>query len=85
VTLDHFVMVRIHARQLVPNQGLTPFTERAQISVLAIFSYSRIEFRPVQVEVVHDYRVLGEAADGREMGGAGLKEKWRVSEEKPSK
>jgi hypothetical protein len=28
--------------------------------------------------------VLGEAASGREMGGAGLKEKWGVSEEKPS-
>ena len=27
---------------------------------------------------------LGEAADGREMGGAGLKKKWGVSEEKPS-
>jgi hypothetical protein len=29
-------------------------------------------------------RVLGEAADGRGMGGAGLKEKWGGSEEKPS-
>jgi hypothetical protein len=29
-------------------------------------------------------RVLGKAAIGREMGGAGLKEKWRGSEEKPS-
>src|SRR6267154_4168026 len=29
-------------------------------------------------------RVLGEAAVGREMGGAGLKEKWGGSEEKPS-
>ena len=29
-------------------------------------------------------RVLGEAAGGREMGGAGLKEKWGASEEKPS-
>ncbi|MGA8476355.1 MAG: hypothetical protein WB696_00195 [Chthoniobacterales bacterium] len=29
-------------------------------------------------------RVLGEAAGGREMGGAGLKEKWGISEEKPS-
>ena len=29
-------------------------------------------------------RVLGEAAGGREMGGAGLKKKWGVSEEKPS-
>ena len=29
-------------------------------------------------------RVLGETAGGREMGGAGLKEKWGVSEEKPS-
>ena len=28
--------------------------------------------------------VLGEAASGREMGGAGLKKKWGVSEEKPS-
>jgi len=28
--------------------------------------------------------VLGEAASGREMGGAGLKKKWTVSEEKPS-
>jgi hypothetical protein len=29
-------------------------------------------------------RVLGKAAISREMGGAGLKEKWGVSEEKPS-
>jgi hypothetical protein len=29
-------------------------------------------------------RVLGEAADGRGMGGAGLKETWGGSEEKPS-
>ena len=29
-------------------------------------------------------RVLGEAAVGRGMGGAGLKEKWGGSEEKPS-
>src|SRR6266481_6585651 len=29
-------------------------------------------------------RVLGETAGGREMGGAGLKEKWGVSEEIPS-
>jgi hypothetical protein len=29
-------------------------------------------------------RVLGEAADGRGMGGAGLKEKWEGSKEKPS-
>jgi hypothetical protein len=28
--------------------------------------------------------VLGEAASGREMGGAGLKKKWTFSEEKPS-
>ena len=28
--------------------------------------------------------VLGEAASGREMGGAGLKKKWGISEEKPS-
>jgi hypothetical protein len=30
-------------------------------------------------------RVVRKAADGREMGGAGLKQKWGVSEEKPSK
>ena len=30
-------------------------------------------------------RVVGKAADSREMGGAGLKEKWGVSEEKTSK
>ena len=29
-------------------------------------------------------RVLGEAAGGQEMGGAGLKEKWGISEESPS-
>jgi hypothetical protein len=27
VILDHFVMVRIHARQPLPNQGLTPKPE----------------------------------------------------------
>ena len=37
VTLDHFVMVRIHARQVVLNQRLTLFTENAGISILAIF------------------------------------------------
>src|SRR5258708_32278931 len=35
VILDHFVMVRIHARQLVLNQRLTPFTENAGIRILA--------------------------------------------------
>ena len=35
VTLDHFVMVRIHARQRVLHQELTPFIENALISILA--------------------------------------------------
>jgi hypothetical protein len=35
VILDHFVMVRIHARQVVINQGLTPSSENAEISILA--------------------------------------------------
>jgi hypothetical protein len=30
-------------------------------------------------------RVVEEAEDGREMGGAGLKKKWGISEEKSSK
>jgi hypothetical protein len=35
VTLDHFVMVRIHARQVVLNQELTLFIGNALLSVLA--------------------------------------------------
>jgi hypothetical protein len=35
LTLDHFVMVRIHARQVVLRQALTAFTENTLISILA--------------------------------------------------
>jgi hypothetical protein len=35
MTLDHFVMVRIHARQIVLNQRLTSFTENARSNTLA--------------------------------------------------
>jgi hypothetical protein len=42
MSLDHFVMVRIHARQVVLNQALTWFTEnrayRYLSHFLAIFS-----------------------------------------------
>jgi hypothetical protein len=51
VTLDHFVMVRIHARQVVDNQRLTSFTENAGIDILAIFS----NFAQVEVKLVYDF------------------------------
>ena len=51
VTLNHFVMVRIHARQVVLNQRLTLFTENAGISILAIF----FNFRLVEVKLVYDF------------------------------
>jgi hypothetical protein len=44
VTLDHFVMVRIHARQVVPNEQLTLEFERILNDVLGHFYRSELIF-----------------------------------------
>jgi hypothetical protein len=70
VTLDHFVMVRIHARQVVLNQGLKWFTEnrayRYLSHFLAIFSKftNKVPAGSGRKYMTSDHRVAGSSPAG---------------------